>query len=115
MGDSLQRYVLDAGGNITELRERYRAAADGAPSILNRMAYDAAGRTISRESFDEDDKSLDLTLYTRDARGFVTYRSKIILAGSPAAVSVGWSLHLRMLDAHGNWIEQDVPARTRIG
>ncbi len=105
MGDSLQRYVLDAGGNITELREWYRAAADGAPSILNRMAYDAAGRMISRESFDEDDKSLDLTLYTRDARGFVTIEEDHPRDRQPPYPRLYYTY---MLDAHGNWIEKDV-------
>jgi hypothetical protein len=105
MGDSLERYVLDAAGNITELRQWYKPTADGAPNIFNRMTYDAAGREVSLESFDEDNKSIDLTLYTRDARGLVTVeedRPRDRHAPYPR-------LHYTYeLDAHGNWIEKDV-------
>jgi hypothetical protein len=105
MGDLLERYVLDASGHVVELRQWYTATADGPPNVFERMTYDKAGREISHESFDEKNTSLDLTLYTRDARGLVTIEEDRRRDRRPPYPRMHYAY---TLDAHGNWIEKDV-------
>jgi len=105
MGDSLERVVFDTAGNIAERREWYQDTADGPPNMLSRMRYDSAGRMISLESFDEQNASLDLTLYVRDEHGRV-----IVEEDRPRDRRAPYPrMHYTYtLDSHGNWVERDV-------
>jgi hypothetical protein len=105
MGDALERYVFDAAGNEIEYREWYGDKPDGPPNILNRMTYDAAGRMLTRESFDENGKSFGVTIYTRDASGRVTVEEDRDKDRTPPYPRMHYTYQL---DARGNWIEKDV-------
>ena len=105
MGSSLERYILDAAGNIVEERHWYAETATGPPNMVMRMTYDAAGRMLTRDVLDDDGKSLDLTIYTHDATGRVTVEEDRPRDKQPPYPRMHYTY---TLDSHGNWIEKDV-------
>ena len=102
MGNAVERYKFDAGGNMLERQTWYGDRASGAPAITERFTYDAVGRMAEREAFEGDGKGrrFDVRINTRDAAGNVTLEEIRTTDSQPPYPRMHYSY---LFDSHGNW------------
>ncbi|HEY3778195.1 MAG TPA: hypothetical protein VGL35_09055 [Rhizomicrobium sp.] len=111
MGDSTERYRIDANGNLIETQIRYGGRSNGAPDETIRTKYDGQGRKSEDDTIFQNSKLAGVSIYRRDALGNIVEENRWVNdPGRPHAIS-----HYSYdFGAHGNWIRR-YQRRTGVG